>query len=683
MGLDTLFKLFILNIFLIQANTEFDYVKRSKEKIRNYVRLNEKLEQTGNNIRLSNSERAHQMMNVYIPCGLNNCFSNTQYLLEAIASEKVSRLKIKKSDVDVLENLEWESQEVKEIQKQCLYDRSRPTDCHDSKFRNFDGSCNNLERPDDGRTFTCFRRLLRPDYADGVKEPRAGVENVLPDARIITRKLHRMRHLNTVTTSVNSLHMSYGQFLDHDLEFTSLFRLGNSTLLNCCRLDAPIHHQCFPLQIRSDDPDFSHRSCLNFVRNSACPTCNLGWREQMNVLPSAIDCSQVYGTSDEIALSLRNLSGNGELATQWIPGAGVLPLPNLQTKGSHPGFPPFRMGDFRVNQNLLLTTFHIMFLRFHNYVARHLRRLNPMWDGDRIYMETRRFVGACMQHITYEEYLPLLLGPMIMRKYHLDEDNTRYDSRLSLSLFNYFVSASFRFGHSTIPDTFLTLSEDLKVGQFLLKDTFFNPVPFYQGRLEDLIRGSTLQFQDSFDRFVANSVARHLFQSENDTVGLDLPTINIQRGRDHGLPGYKFYVEKTHNFRIDDFDHLHKYGLMSRRTAEELQVLYDNKIEDVDLFVGLLCEEHLKESLVGPTAAHLIAKQFFELKFGDRYFYTHRDETGSFTLAQKAAIREVFLSNIICATTEINEITIDAMVPQSPIVPCSHLKPINFLHWKE
>lgn len=66
-------------------------------------------------------------------------------------------------------------------------------------------------------------------------------------------------------------------------------------------------------------------------------------------------------------------------------------------------------GDSRVNLNLGLALFHNMFLRFHNYVAYHFRSLND-WTDEKLYQETRRFVIATIQHITYTQFLPTILG---------------------------------------------------------------------------------------------------------------------------------------------------------------------------------------------------------------------------------------------------------------------------------
>lgn len=67
-------------------------------------------------------------------------------------------------------------------------------------------------------------------------------------------------------------------------------------------------------------------------------------------------------------------------------------------------------GDDRANENLHLTTMHLLWARQHNRLAIAFRALNPLWDDETVYQEARRVVGAQMQHITYRELLPAILG---------------------------------------------------------------------------------------------------------------------------------------------------------------------------------------------------------------------------------------------------------------------------------
>lgn len=64
--------------------------------------------------------------------------------------------------------------------------------------------------------------------------------------------------------------------------------------------------------------------------------------------------------------------------------------------------------------DLGISLFHNMFLRFHNFVAFKLKTINSMWSDETIYQESRRIVGAVIQHITYTQFLPIILGKTVL-----------------------------------------------------------------------------------------------------------------------------------------------------------------------------------------------------------------------------------------------------------------------------
>lgn len=63
-----------------------------------------------------------------------------------------------------------------------------------------------------------------------------------------------------------------------------------------------------------------------------------------------------------------------------------------------------------MNQNLNIALFQNLFLRFHNYIANELQLQHPSWTDEIVYQETRRIVAAVVQIITYDHFLPIVLG---------------------------------------------------------------------------------------------------------------------------------------------------------------------------------------------------------------------------------------------------------------------------------
>lgn len=62
---------------------------------------------------------------------------------------------------------------------------------------------------------------------------------------------------------------------------------------------------------------------------------------------------------------------------------------------------------------------HTIWAREHNRIAHEFTKINPHWDDETIFQEARRIVIAEIQHITYNEFLPTLLGKGVMEKFGL------------------------------------------------------------------------------------------------------------------------------------------------------------------------------------------------------------------------------------------------------------------------
>ena len=86
-----------------------------------------------------------------------------------------------------------------------------------------------------------------------------------------------------------------------------------------------------------------------------------------------------------------------------------------------------------------MSALHTVWHRYHNSLEERLRRLNPHWGGEKLFEETRRIIGAISQHITYNEYVPTVVGPREMEKYRLNlATSGHFDRKLMKAFVIYF-----------------------------------------------------------------------------------------------------------------------------------------------------------------------------------------------------------------------------------------------------
>ena len=130
---------------------------------------------------------------------------------------------------------------------------------------------------------------------------------------------------------------------------------------------------------------------------------------------------------------------------------------------------------------------------------------------------------------------------------------------------------------------------------------------------------------------------------------MDLASINIQRGRDHGIPPYVQWRKPCALSPIKSFDDLERS--MPPSAVTKLRSVYSS-VEDIDLFTGGLAEKSVRGGLVGPTFACIIGQQFSNIRRGDRFWYENSRQEGSFTPGQLQQIRRVTLAQVLCATMD-------------------------------
>jgi len=578
-------------------------------------------------------------------------------------------------------------------------------ECSAERYRTFNGLCNNLDNPYWGASLTAFRRLIQPDYSDAISIPRLSVTGQdLPTTRHISAGHHRDMgyHDHAVTVFL----ISWGQAIDHDMTFTADTKDRSSdTDPACCSKSASDRHaECWPIEIPANDPFYSlfRRSCMEFVRSASSlkPECKLGPRTQLNLITSVIDANWVYGTDKTTSDSLRTFKGGKLVSTPLFREHGLKDLlprkmenPDDGCIRATPDTFCFLAGDPRVNEQLVLSVTHIIFMREHNRMAGELATINAHWDDERIYQEVRHIMAALVQQITYNEFLPMVLGKDLMAKYQLilnrDGYYHGYDAEVDPTLPASFTAAAFRFGHSLLPATVERWSVSHKyIGAERLSKMLRQPYDLYKGGYCDqYISGLMNQVSQAMDSSMSQEVTNHLFQDSDKSWGLDLAALNMQRGRDHGIPSFNVFRDYCGLGSARSWQDLE--GSFSNETLHHFAGMYASP-DDLDLWTAGVSERPMHGSMVGPVFGCIIGQTFRNLRSGDRFWYENPDQPSSFTLEQLDTIRKVKLARLVCDNSDAIESTqVYVMVlpdPEvNPRVPCqsSILPRLDLSAWKE
>ncbi|CAH2085944.1 unnamed protein product [Euphydryas editha] len=527
-------------------------------------------------------------------------------------------------------------------------------------YKKVGGECNNQKNLDWGAVNTGYERLLPPDYSDGIWAIRNSITGLpLPSARTVSSAL--ILEGNRPSGTLNLMFMQFGQFITHDISTGVVVSLDNGDAISCCFGNGKLipvqlqHWACAPIVVDKKDIFYGQfgQQCLNFVRTQLAPRsdCTVGYAKQMNGVTHYTDLSHLYGSIEEKILELR--APGGLLKTFKDFGRDLPPLTKRkECLNMHDGAACFESGDNHGNQIISLTVLQTIWTREHNRIARALSKINPTWEDIKIFFETRRILQAVYQHIIYNEYLPLLLGPRMMGMFGLRSTpgySSSYDPNVNPSLTVEFASAAMRFGHSTVDDQLTVLSPQHKG---IYESIFIPEVMFQPSRLrlkpflDRFLIGMSWQPMQSVDPLVSESLSRYMFHG-GSPFGLDLAAINIQRGRDYGVRSYNAYRKLI---GMKPFKHFHQFAPSA---AQRLSSVYASP-EDIDLWVGGLLEEPVEGGVVGPTFANIIADQFSRLKAGDRYFYDNAPDVnpGAFTPSQLKEIKKVTLSRIICDNSD-------------------------------
>ncbi|NXL86318.1 PERM Myeloperoxidase, partial [Alectura lathami] len=565
-------------------------------------------------------------------------------------------------------------------------------------YRTITGKCNNRKNPLLGASNRALARWLPANYEDGVSIPHGWTEGrrsfgfPFPLVRKVSNEIVRFHPQQLKLDQQRSLmFMQWGQFIDHDLDFSpeTPARVSFSGKVDCHTSCAKLP-PCFPIKIPPNDPRIRDtRDCIPFFRSA--PACDgvTAVREQINALTSFLDGSVVYGSEEPLATRLRDQTNQlGLLAVNqnftdkgmaYLPFGSMPKDPCLMVSGKAK-IRCFLAGDSRASEMLELACMHTLFVREHNRLARALKGLNPHWNGEKLYQEARKIVGAVIQIITYRDYLPLLLGKSLQRWIPSYRGyNEAVDPRIS----NVFTLA-FRFAHASIPPSVGRLNKNYKPisPKLQLSQTFFGVWRIVkEGGIDPFLRNlmasqAKLMTQK---QMVVDELRDRLFV-QVERIGLDLAALNMQRSRDHGLPGYTSWRKFCGLSQPCEVKSLARV-LRNLSLAKKFIQLYGTP-RNIDIWIGALAEPFVKGGRVGPLMACLIGTQFRKTRDGDRFWW---ENEGVFTPQQRRSLARISLSRIICDNTHISKVPRNIFwanrYPHS-FVSCSQIPKLDLRPWK-
>ncbi|KAF2346440.1 hypothetical protein FHG87_022804, partial [Trinorchestia longiramus] len=389
------------------------------------------------------------------------------------------------------------------------------------------------------------------------------------------------------------------------------------------------HPDCLPITIPASDSFYAlwNQTCMEFLRSSPAPrpNCGLGPRDQINQVTAFLDASNVYGSDDHEMAQLR-LWEAGMLRYKPVRFRKPL-LPALdgfvdgECRENSRNLHCFHAGDLRVNEQPGLASLHTVWLREHNRIVTELAVVNPHWNDDRLFFEARKIVAATMQKITYGEWLPTVLGPTVMKVFRLPLQRhgyyRGYKPTVNPTITNSVASAAFRFGHSLVQHALPRCDKTGRRFPFTIRlhQELMNPSNIHNfGSVDRLMLGMAFEHSQSRDVYMTDELTQRLFQMPSNHFGLDLASINIQRGRDHGLPAYNVWREQCGLHKFANWGQL--LQVMDDDTVGRLAAVYSD-VNDIDLFTGGLAEKPVIYGLVGPTFACILGQQFLNLRRGE------------------------------------------------------------------
>jgi len=458
----------------------------------------------------------------------------------------------------------------------------------------FDGQNHNPLRPLVNSVAQPFGRYGTARYLDGIYTMVPGV-----NPRTISNIVVAGHGEDPDPTGFSGWLYAWGQFLTHDLEFA---REGTINI---------------DVIVPAGDTGLTPGSHIPVRRNAVALGTGPGTTvpaTPINDVTGWLDASVVYGiayppgvpqgpTAFANPVDLREggqQATTGKLLTSLN---GLYPPKNISGR--------YFVGDPRGTENPDLLSCHVLMIRDHNWHVDRLTSLSPDVDGEHLYQRARSLVIAEMQKITYDEWLPKIVGPIPAW--------TSFNPNIDATTKIEFSAAALRFGHSIVSNALDRIDEQGNVTEALaLADAFFlTPAEFERnGGADGFMRKLAADVSNKLDVHIVDDLRNLL---DDPPAALDLAATNIQRGRDLGLG-------TLNQTRIALG--LVPYEQWNQITSDPalqaaLSTAYGD-IQNVDLWIGGLAEDRVTGAMVGQTFRTILVDQFTRLRDGDSFWWENK-----------------------------------------------------------
>ncbi|PIK44178.1 dual oxidase 1 precursor [Apostichopus japonicus] len=588
----------------------------------------------------------------------------------------------------------------------------------EQEWEGYDGWYNNLAHPDWGGADLPLTRRLPVAYEDGVFRP-AGYDRPNP------MNLSRASMLGDT---------GLGSFRGRTALMTFFGQQVVEEILDAQRPGCPPEY--FNIKIPEDYEAFQDVTVVNRERQNQIRTelpllrsrysFQTGYapnvpREQLNEITPWFDGGLVYGISKAWADALREFDG-GRLRSNAARGEPYYPEEN--TIGLPMANPPnptvhkhldskrfFKLGNPRGNENPFLLTFGIVWFRWHNVwcdvIIKGLMEDHSELSRDEIeheydeyiFNEARKWVIATYQNIVYYEWLPVFLN-IDMEEYEYEG----YKGYIHPGVTHEFQSAAMRFGHTLVPPGVYRRDDKCNFrkttpfssyhphasGHYGVRtcNSFWNPQKSVREfGIEEYLMGMAAQITEREDNIITEDLQRRVF-GPLDFSRRDLMAVNIQRGRDHGLPDYQTAREAlglptkmsvadirpgSAEFKNASFfekfveNDSEEFTGVANSTLEDLEIVLRDHCLEMNLTTGKqkTCEGQellylldiwpggiLETTSNGPGELFrsIILDQFIRIRDADRFWF--ENPRGRFSEKEIEYIRSVKLKDVFIAVSK-------------------------------